>query len=448
MSVTGEQLREAVKKRFTSLRRSDTMTTWALSKIREGTATFALVEKYAARLGELLSEAMTAEITEAALPGGMLTAEMAEEILRPLLQEAYEMVTAAAAETMQSLNNAAGLGMKAIRPAIEKDRVDGLIEKIASYESFDQASWLLQEPLVEFTQHVCDRLIEDNVDAHFEAGLSPKVTRKAESGCCKWCSNLDGEYDYPVDREVYRRHRYCRCLVLYDPGDGKVQNAHTKKTYDSVKEAERDARIERIEQNLDRQEKTSVLAAKDAGDSVQPASIRGDFQDFKQLELKEEERKDLTKLKSLATSSNYEHGLAFYEGGKTKIQTDNDHNNVRISFPKDAKHVALYHCHTDDSVLSPEDLKSVLKLNVDREAVISINGDIWMVDYTYGIRPTKDEFKEAMDLIADEVERDVKEDPLFDEWSFEERYYMLGREKMLRLARMFEWDIYGGNING
>lgn len=255
MSMTAENLLEAVRKRFTSLRRSDTMTTWALDKIRNGTASFALVEKYAARLGELLSEAMTAEITEAALPGGMLTAEMAEEILRPLLQEAYDLVTAAAADTMEALNKAAGLGMKAIRPAIETDRVNGLIEKITSYESFEQAAWVLEEPVVEFTQHVCDRLIEDNVDAHFKAGLSPKVRRKAESGCCKWCSALEGEYDYPVDREVYRRHRNCRCLVLYDPGDGKVQNAHTKKVYDDANEAERESRIEREQNTIRENEK-------------------------------------------------------------------------------------------------------------------------------------------------------------------------------------------------
>ncbi len=120
--------------------------------------------------------------------------------------------------------------MKALRPPAETDRIDGLIGKAASYDSFDKAAWTLRDPVINFSQHTCNRLIEENAGAHFRAGLSPKITREAVAGCCKWCSRLDGKYDYPVPREIYRRHENCRCLVLYDPGNGKVQNAHTKKT--------------------------------------------------------------------------------------------------------------------------------------------------------------------------------------------------------------------------
>ncbi len=28
---------------------------------------------------------------------------------------------------------------------------------------------------------------------------------------------------------VFQRHKYCRCLVEFDEGEGKVQNVHTKK---------------------------------------------------------------------------------------------------------------------------------------------------------------------------------------------------------------------------
>ena len=47
--------------------------------------------------------------------------------------------------------------------------------------------------------------------------------------------NLAGTYEYPDDvrDEVYHRHRDCRCIVTYDPGNGKtVQDVHTKKWQD------------------------------------------------------------------------------------------------------------------------------------------------------------------------------------------------------------------------
>ena len=192
----------------------------------------------------------------------------------------------------------------------------------------------------------------------------------------------------------------------------------------------------------------SILAAKQPGDTVQPASIRGDYNDFRELELTDEERADLTELRRLAVDTNSEHGMAVYQGGKTKIQTDNDHNMVEIGFPKGSEHVTLYHSHTDDSVLSPEDFKSVLNQDVDRDAVISANGDIWIVDFTTGIRPAKEYFDKAIAFLRDDVDRDLKNDPSYEEWSFDERYYMRGREIMLRTSRLFEWNLMGGHLDG
>ena len=48
-------------------------------------------------------------------------------------------------------------------------------------------------------------------------------------GCCEWCRALAGTYSYPdVPKDVYRRHQRCRCTVDYYPGNGKIQNVHSK----------------------------------------------------------------------------------------------------------------------------------------------------------------------------------------------------------------------------
>ena len=57
-----------------------------------------------------------------------------------------------------------------------------------------------------------------------------KIVRKIAGNCCDWCKSLAGTYSYPnnVPNDVYRRHQRCRCTVDYMPGDGKIQNVHTK----------------------------------------------------------------------------------------------------------------------------------------------------------------------------------------------------------------------------
>ncbi len=54
-----------------------------------------------------------------------------------LLLNDHEMVTEAAAQTMEMLNQAAGLNMKAMRPPTETDSIDGVI---GSYDSFDKTA--------------------------------------------------------------------------------------------------------------------------------------------------------------------------------------------------------------------------------------------------------------------------------------------------------------------
>ena len=164
-----------------------------------------------------------------------------------------------AAQVQNSLNRHAGLGLKALQPSPNENRATGLINKISSYDSYEKAEWLTGEPVVNYTQSAVEDTIRTNADAHFKAGLSPKIKRIATGNCCKWCRSLAGTYDYPVPREIYRRHENCRCLVLYDPGDGKVQNAHTKATYRSQQEAEREYRINLVKQFEQKQQAEETL---------------------------------------------------------------------------------------------------------------------------------------------------------------------------------------------
>lgn len=243
MTDLGQELLGAVERDFTADLKTDRMISKLGRRIDNG-GTWADAEAYAARLGELKSRALQSNITADRLPDGRMSRELAEEILTPALTENYRLALEASAQAQESLNEAAGLGLKAVRPELNTERIQGLVDRIGDSEDFEDVAWLLGDPVVNFTQSVADETLEENVEFHADAGLSPRIERIAEGNCCKWCAELEGEYDYDDrPRDIYRRHENCRCEVIYKPVKGPFQDAHTKKKFVT----ERDDRINRVE---------------------------------------------------------------------------------------------------------------------------------------------------------------------------------------------------------
>ena len=197
--------------------------------ILEGTATYAEAEQYGIAVGEALAQAFQEYLSSADLPNGKLYYNLADRVVRPLIEEDFDLVAAAAAQVQKSLNEAAGIGLKVQTAKIDTDRVDGIINSLSNADQFDDVSWLLEEPLVNLSLSAVTETLRANFEFQGKAGLAPKIVRKAEDKCCKWCRSLAGVHEYPADnRDIFRRHQRCRCSVTYDPGDGRRQNVWTK----------------------------------------------------------------------------------------------------------------------------------------------------------------------------------------------------------------------------
>lgn len=101
-------------------------------------------------------------------------------------------------------------------------------------KSFDNVSWLLGDPISNFCMSIVDDFVRTNADFHYKAGLYPRIIRSTDGKCCEWCSKLAGVYEYADvsgrGNDVFRRHRNCGCIVVYDPADGtkQYQNVHSK----------------------------------------------------------------------------------------------------------------------------------------------------------------------------------------------------------------------------
>lgn len=228
-------LLDEIRTSFTEKISNSPKITQLYKAIQDGTATYIEAEEYAYEVGSALAEAFGEHLSAAVLPDGKMYFNIADRVVRPLLEENHAIIADAAAQVQTALNEKAGIGLKAQTVPVDDDRIDGIINKVSASDNYDDVAWVLDEPVKTYSQAVVDETLRANVDFQGKAGRNPRIIRKAERKCCEWCRMLAGEYDYlelyDLDdpREVYRRHENCRCTVEYDPGDGTRTNVHTKK---------------------------------------------------------------------------------------------------------------------------------------------------------------------------------------------------------------------------
>ena len=125
------------------------------------------------------------------------------------------------AEIVQAFQNErAGIGIKALRPTLDNDRIKGFIDKVSNAEDFASVDWVLKEPIVNYSQSVVDDAIKQNARFQAKAGLRVNVEREAEAHACAWCRALSGTYNvnesFEIPHEVFQRHENCRCKVTYN----------------------------------------------------------------------------------------------------------------------------------------------------------------------------------------------------------------------------------------
>lgn len=231
-------LLKKIKSEFEGARLDSEVLKDLLSKLHHSKASYLDANQYAIEIGEILSKALGASLTNETLPDGKMYYNIAQRVLTDVLGRNHELVSDYTEQVQKNLNSEAKIGLAAQVPELNQDRIDGLVNRLASEESFDDVKWLLDDPIVNFSQSIVDDSIRKNVEFHHKVGLSPKIVRRVVGHPCKWCKSLEGSYNYPeIPKDIYRRHGNCRCTVDYHPGNGKKQNVHTKRWAESQKSA-------------------------------------------------------------------------------------------------------------------------------------------------------------------------------------------------------------------
>lgn len=259
-------LLKKIKSEFEGARLDSEVLKDLLSKLHHSKASYLDANQYAIEIGEILSKALGASLTNETLPDGKMYYNIAQRVLTDVLGRNYELVSDYTEQVQKNLNSEAKIGLAAQVPELNQDRIDGLVNRLASEESFDDVKWLLVDPIVIFSQSIVDDSIRKNVEFHHKVGLSPKIVRRVVGHPCKWCKSLEGSYNYPeVPKDIYRRHGNCRCTVDYHPGNGKKQNVHTKEWTDEKQKLVRKRSRIGIESVDEREQKRYNRVMKSSG---------------------------------------------------------------------------------------------------------------------------------------------------------------------------------------
>lgn len=312
MDDISNELLNKIQKEFQSgFNKSDKISK-LYKKIRDGTATYQEANAFAIETGNILANAYKKYLSSDVLPDGKMYYNIAKKILGSTLKNNYELICDVAKQVQEQLNKNAGLGIKAISPELNRDRIDGLIRKVSDADNYDDVAWVLDEPVKNFSQNIVDDSIKTNAEFQAQAGLVPKIIRKVAGDCCDWCKAIAGTYTYPnVPKDVYRRHQRCRCMVDYYPGDGKVQNVHSKKWISE----EENAKIELRKKVGTKKKSPQKRIVKTYG--LKNESIRKEkrIENSKKLTAKDLDRMSLKELRTLTQKIAAE----YYKTGKSGI---------------------------------------------------------------------------------------------------------------------------------
>mgnify|MGYP000052163865 CR=1 FL=1 len=131
MKDIAPELLEKIKKDFEKkLKKSETIKAFR-EKVKKKTATYKDANDFAIETGELLADAFQSNLSKEILPDGKMYYNIADRVIRERLEHNYDITAEAAVEVQKILNEKAGIGIKAIKPEMNEDRVRGIINIVS-----------------------------------------------------------------------------------------------------------------------------------------------------------------------------------------------------------------------------------------------------------------------------------------------------------------------------
>ena len=217
-----------IKKEFQDAVNNDKIASKLYAQIRNGDASYATSGQLAQRIGADLGKVLMNHA-----PVQSIDEWDVDDLIPKALGLDHRMVTTACKQVQENMNKDAGVGIKYKEPKFNQDKAYGIAKELHDNPDFTNIQKTFCDQLENFSRSVADDSIVANADVMWGAGIKTMVVRIAEGGCCKWCSEMAGVYDYAEVREpgndVWRRHENCNCTIdFYTERNGSVQRERVK----------------------------------------------------------------------------------------------------------------------------------------------------------------------------------------------------------------------------
>ena len=206
-------------------------------KIKRGAATYEDTAAYSARAGKMIGALFSRRLSEIPL-------EEREALCVELLHDQYIDINAAVDAAQRYLDEKLGIQIAPQHASFGSDRAHQIGSSTADPTVPEETRQRRARAATETaTKAMHDDRMKTEAKFRSRAGLKCYITRKAASGCCKWCTKMAGRYEYGEEPEdIYRRHDNCDCTVTFEDGRKRqdVWGRRTK-TWDEVDPVEIEA---------------------------------------------------------------------------------------------------------------------------------------------------------------------------------------------------------------
>lgn len=129
--ATDLSLLAAVKKQYSAGKAASKALERIEKRIEDGKASFEDADQYAEELARILVAAYDNVLTVE------VSSEVADQVIRPTIKQLYHDAAEASGRIQEVVHQKSGFRIKAVMPMLDKDRLDGLIERMLSDEARD-----------------------------------------------------------------------------------------------------------------------------------------------------------------------------------------------------------------------------------------------------------------------------------------------------------------------
>lgn len=243
------QLTEALKRDFNDAIVDNKIIADKSKKLLAGKANFNDVYDVSHEVGNTLKNAFMNNIKKDTLPNGKMYYNIANRAVKPKLKEAHEIISSYGADVQGLINKKQGINIKGVKAEFNEEKTDNLVNKLCEYDDYDDAEWLLDENVRNYCNQSVDDTIKANADFLSESGFKETISRSTNGGCCEWCEEVSGVFDYEYvkqwvlqdpDHNVFSRHRYCNCIISHNTEKGRkaVNNQWNEEKHEKEKRKE------------------------------------------------------------------------------------------------------------------------------------------------------------------------------------------------------------------